>query len=91
MEKFIVTINADPDDGSITLTVDGKRIGVKLVCYHDEDGSQIIDVLESSPLQNREWRLAFIADGLPTKVYSLDGMGNDKIELEIAEALKSGE
>jgi hypothetical protein len=65
------------------VNIDGKRIGIVAYCYHDDDGTQIIDIREKiegySPRQ-----IAFIADGMPTQIYPLSGMAESKKESEVA-------
>jgi hypothetical protein len=72
MEKYNVSINADPEDGSLAINVDGHDIGIKIVCYYDEDGTQILDVMELIPGGYCR-RIAFIAYGQETKIYNPEG------------------
>jgi hypothetical protein len=56
------------------VNIDGKRIGITVNCYHDDEGTQIIDISEKIEGHTPR-RIAFIADGEETRIYPLSGMG----------------
>jgi len=67
--NFKVSVNHEAEENTLTINVDGHEIGVKILCYFDDDDTQIIDILETMPGNMPPYRLAFLAYGQETKTY----------------------
>ena len=74
MKHVDFTVKTDKDEETTIVSINLGRVGIELHCYQDEDGTDIIDVLEPI-IGHCSRRLAFMADGQETKIYPLSGVG----------------
>lgn len=72
MKPADISIKTDHEEEITTINITLGRIGLVVHCYQDEDGVDVINMLEAIP-GHVPRRLAFMADGVETKVYNLDG------------------
>jgi len=69
-----IITNFDAEERMHAITINYGRNAITIRCYEDDTDTAIVDICEKvSGYIDR--RLAFIADGMETKVYGLDPMG----------------